>query len=1338
MQGSPKKNIIYNTQCNPSKWNYNFTLLLDEYNLYCAESSYNEVIKFHLKCIMNECDKTKNLKNSEKMSTQFEFDDIDIYQLPSHRKLKTTIDNNENMMMQISAEDILNKIEMHSQRILFYLNHAKNSNCQLNIDVFSKIISTSFDYMLHNKLSSIIMNNNNNNNNNNNTNTFCEWVNKYLKHIINQQLRNHCQSLSLWQSRLSILLPLIFEGCLNRNQVDLSRDIWQLCETHNISIDSKSEKLYNDLSVRHFVRHGRRPPTNSNDQTFHFKDLESKLSVFPADSQNTSSISSGLPQPNDECMKLAKNLSQRSKKIAKLISMNEHTINVPSYGDDDKDLVKYSESNATKSFLTDMEHAITYCRKYNDIISGRILYQAFIDSKLSIKQHAAMATDFLFLLDYPQFRQYITSNLNVSSLNDQALKQQSSLVISPKDVMTLWPINPPQAFINKAFTILITYKDALGMKKLFDTVTLQSSEQKKRLSLTPKMFMLGSDLFAKQCENEEDDNLMNNVYWDYLWTLMESKRFKGARTKDSIGYVGNKLLKIIFNVNNKSLQENDTMLQVKRIYDTFKNYNLSLPLPLMQKLHSNLSNSLHKSWIRQIYIQQHHPNVAQEIINNDELIPLQSSMHIMNDWKWYIDSQLFNKSLEEGLYENLKPLRKLMIDGIIPTSHTLIHRILVTFSRSNNLYLPELKQFLAECQAHYQHAFSPKEKSLIVAMIKRYINENNYDDDVSSIISYLQSINISINTFDSHKETTTRTKGKKSYLKFVNPQTDTMNVTSNAMRFNVGETIQLCGLQQYSYLNGCLANVIGWYNKQNKTYPVQLQDNSHIVYVSPKNMRFNKHMIPQTLPQFELPKLLESNEDIQKPAVMQNSATIQNKYNGGDKLLHILKDQANIFKNGISSNQLKELWPLYFPSQEFEHNNDENLHDYIVINLPFQIDYKWNINQYPSQSPQRVYFYIQQNDKFSKPKQQIKMSTLNEFIMYLRRLIQTQSNDTIRLKDLCKACYSDIYESQKHIEKYQCVNILHFLNHHRNKFCIQSINGEKYVSLDSNQNTKKDMDNNMEVWDVYKVQYWLWKLYKDSKHNNILQSQWDNILSLFQAHDIDGVALLNLTQSDLFAMQIESIGTQKFITTSIEKLKKGTNETQFNALNNIIDEDLNDDDEDDYDVYNNDDDEDSTINNNQSNIILSEENFYECLIDNHKKMSSKEDNFIYQHEILKLYDIINRQEWFTQHLINHYYHRFHINYYHFNGKKYLKLNPRQESNLKEVDDEELKKRMKNIVEDHPIGIDIVSLLYEYQLRYDGYMFKYDNKDQNLTHKLKSLDLIVTTSSSGYIVFDSYS
>eukprot|EP01083_Nonionella_stella_P025499 70188_1 len=694
--------LLHGYMCNPSKWNFNLISLLNEYDLECGASAYSEVIQFHLKCIMQQSQvrKKKKMYNAQ-------FDDLVSIadKLPSDINITIDVVEPNSKPTELSFKTL----QLHGQRVLFYLNHAHSSNCHLKSEIFDDIILTCFNHMFGTKLC-------------------CnEWMAQYVQHIVFEQLRNHTPQ------HLSSILPLVFEGCLNRNQIELSRDIWRNAETLNIEIDATSHKHYNDLCIRHFVRHDAQ-----------------RLTVFAGDACSSQETLSRLPQAEEECFKLAKNLLHRSDGIASLID----------------GVAAAAEARSCKAFLTDMEHGITFCRKYNDIVSGRMLYEAFINSKLSFKLYAAMATDFLFLLDYTAHDEYR---------------------MSPQDVMTLWPLHPPQAFINKAFTVLITCKHAEGMKKLLDTVAIHHA----KLSLTPKMMMLASDVFAHE-------TLTDTVYWDYLWRLMEDKRFKSARTKPSVAYIGNKILT---KMKEQKKDEDAMMEEVKRIHNTFKHYALPLPLPLMQKLHANLSNAMHKSWIRHIFVEEHQHNM-------------------MNDYRWYIDSELFHKSLEEGLYHHLKPLRKLMIDGSIPVSHTLVHRILLTFSNSSNLYLPDLKQFIIECQAHYKHAFSPKEKSLIRAMIKRHA-PGNTDQDVASI---------------------------KEYLKIPHTAKTPTIKMSDSMRFQVGETVQLCGLTQHAYLSGAMATVVGFFNRETHSYPLQLKDNPHVVHVSASNMRFAKHMIHHTLP----------------------------------------------------------------------------------------------------------------------------------------------------------------------------------------------------------------------------------------------------------------------------------------------------------------------------------------------------------------------------------------------------------------------------------------------------------------------------------------------------------
>eukprot|EP01084_Bolivina_argentea_P040218 74324_1 len=135
--------LLQGYMCNPSKWKYNFMTLLNEYNLQCNQYTYNKVIQFHLQCIIN-------------------------------------IINDINEYIEFEM------LKLHTQQILFYLNHSKSLNCFLNVDIFDRIISVSFDYMLHSKISD---------------NNFIEWIDKYIKHIIIKQLNNQIIDINQYQMK---------------------------------------------------------------------------------------------------------------------------------------------------------------------------------------------------------------------------------------------------------------------------------------------------------------------------------------------------------------------------------------------------------------------------------------------------------------------------------------------------------------------------------------------------------------------------------------------------------------------------------------------------------------------------------------------------------------------------------------------------------------------------------------------------------------------------------------------------------------------------------------------------------------------------------------------------------------------------------------------------------------------------------------------------------------------------------------------------------------------------------------------------------------------------------
>ena len=79
--------------------------------------------------------------------------------------------------------------------------------------------------------------------------------------------------------------------------------------------------------------------------------------------------------------------------------------------------------------------------------------------------------------------------------------------------------------------------------------------------------------------------------------------------------------------------------------------------------------------------------------------------------------------------------------------HTLVHRILVRFGKSEKLCLRELRLFLAECQVHYHHALIPKEKAFVAGMVRRYMESHSIgsvadDEEVASMAAYLDSLQI--------------------------------------------------------------------------------------------------------------------------------------------------------------------------------------------------------------------------------------------------------------------------------------------------------------------------------------------------------------------------------------------------------------------------------------------------------------------------------------------------------------------------------------------------------------------------------------------------------------------
>ena len=324
----------------------------------------------------------------------------------------------------------------------------------------------------------------------------------------------------------------------------------------------------------------------------------------------------------------------------------------------------------------------------------------------------------------------------------------------------------------------------------------------------------------------------------------------------------------------------------------------------------------------------------------------------------------------------------------------------------------------------------------------------------------------------------------------------------------------------------------------------------------------------------------------------------------------------------------------------------------------------------------------------------------------------------MNIQNLCIKCYTDIIEILNTLRTHKYNNILQCLKGNKDKFQIDVINGEKYVSIYDN----KQQHNNLLVvdWNVDQVQYWLWKLYQDaSRDNNISESQWNIILAIFEANNIDGKTLIHLNETDLFKMNINSVGIQKLILSSV--LKMGTQQTQISN-----------------------DQEQATKYSTNAQQSLPMDNLHTCLMNHLQRHSSADNNIncIYEHDILEYYNIRDAHDWFKRQVIEYYYDQFNIMYYdHVDNDnnfpiKCLKIHVRQSCDIEEIDDIELKRRLSHIVQEHPIGIDIVSLLQEYESLY-RHMFKSHVKYFNLTDRLKALDFIVTVSSSGYIVFNSY-
>merc|ERR1712087_300831 len=259
----------------------------------------------------------------------------------------------------------------------------------------------------------------------------------------------------------------------------------------------------------------------------------------------------------------------------------------------------------------------------------------------------------------------------------------------------------------------------------------------------------------------------------------------------------------------------------------------------------------------------------------------------------------------------------------------------------------------------------------------------------------------------------------------------------------------------------------------------------------------------------------------------------------------------------------------------------------------------------------------------------------------------------------------------------------------------------------------------MRHWDVYRVQHWLWELYQETRHNlNLSSTDWDTILGLFEGHRIDGHALLELTDSDLTRMGIVAIGVQKVILSAVPK------EVQ------LVQKEMND--EDLLFVETPDSFEAIVPEMSSPQSTLSNDNLYECLLDYHKRFPST-DGFIHQSDVLQHYDMSSEHQWFVQHILDYYHDKFHIKYDESRQpmkQRSIKLALRNASDICSVNDQELKSILRGIISDYPIGIDIISLLQEYEERNEGRMF--DRCDgMTLIDRLKTLQFVVTSCRSGY-------
>ena len=519
--------------------------------------------------------------------------------------------------------------------------------------------------------------------------------------------------------------------------------------------------------------------------------------------------------------------------------------------------------------------------------------------------------------------------------------------------------------------------------------------------------------------------------------------------------------------------------------------------------------------------------------------------------------------------------------------------------------------------------------------------------------------------------------------------------------------------------------------------------------------------------------------------VFENSEILENRQNEIDldslkQLWHMYGDK-NETKLDLSNAKLHSfiicnLYPLIDYKWKLVDNNNNNAND--------------SGNNLMSPKVKRVYFLNvgelttkQENEekikikKYSQFKQLI--NSRHDQIKSIFARILSKQNGVMSLKDLISRFLATINNlddgkmSSLLFLRYW-IDFFELLPNFKQDFqvfVVRHLSNEVFIKT-----KKQDLHlffaySDMTKWSVSHVCCWLDYIYNNNKnkkqHNNvnINGDEWFNICGLFEYYQVNGYALSTLTEKDMFdQMSIESMSIIKFILNNVERFRPPVNDEHRAQIK--TNKDLMTSKEQQQRLIGETDRDKNRKATSQNNPLQREKTQHQFKIGNKMKDINKDktqknqfdiiiskiiSNLDYRYGTMNLdtikdiylnsYDINKWKDIKVQQiLINQFYTMFKFNSDNTNNENFTFVwRDRLEENEQDIaqnDFNQIGNNFSDIISQHPIGVDLLSLLQEYEnTQCLSDLNAIIEKFGSFTNCLNQFGFIVKSSNYGYFVYE---